>query len=316
MQPERDEREQRRGTAAPRPGRLRPPPAGPAMAGRRPARAQLRHQLRGGLGARRSPTAMADDEVTLTEVASPIVPRGTRRPRPPASMFEYGSRVGFWRLYRIFTERDLQPTDLRLRLALERNPEAAAAIREARLRLLLPRLALGRALPPDRRRGDAPHPPRHRLARDDRRRAPAGLVLPLRPERQHAPPAGSRKAASSTTSTPTTTSCPIGAGIGERRPHLVVPYSLTNNDGQFARGGFRHRRRLLRSSCATPSTCSMRRARWRRKMMSVGLHCRADRPSGARRGPGPLPRLRRRASTTSGSRAASTSRSTGTRTIP
>ena len=47
------------------------------------------------------------------------------------SMFEYGSRVGVWRLLRLFQERGLPMTVFGCALALERNPEAAAAIRAA-----------------------------------------------------------------------------------------------------------------------------------------------------------------------------------------
>ena len=46
------------------------------------------------------------------------------------SMFEYGSRVGFWRLLRLFRERGLPLTVFGCALALERNPAVAAAIRE------------------------------------------------------------------------------------------------------------------------------------------------------------------------------------------
>ena len=46
-------------------------------------------------------------------------------------MFEYGSRVGFWRLHRLFQERGLPLTVFGCALALEANPEAAAAIRAA-----------------------------------------------------------------------------------------------------------------------------------------------------------------------------------------
>jgi peptidoglycan/xylan/chitin deacetylase (PgdA/CDA1 family) len=41
-------------------------------------------------------------------------------------MFEYGSRVGFWRLHRLFQERNLPVTIFGCALALERNPPAAA----------------------------------------------------------------------------------------------------------------------------------------------------------------------------------------------
>ena len=47
------------------------------------------------------------------------------------SMFEYGSRVGFWRLLRLFQERGLPLTMFACALALERNPEIANAIRES-----------------------------------------------------------------------------------------------------------------------------------------------------------------------------------------
>ena len=47
------------------------------------------------------------------------------------SMFQYGSRVGFWRLHRLFTERSLPCTVFAVARALERTPQAVAAIREA-----------------------------------------------------------------------------------------------------------------------------------------------------------------------------------------
>jgi allantoinase len=48
------------------------------------------------------------------------------------SLYEYGSRAGFWRLWRIFTERRLPVTVFAVATALARNPEAVAAMREAR----------------------------------------------------------------------------------------------------------------------------------------------------------------------------------------
>ena len=47
------------------------------------------------------------------------------------SVYEYGSRAGFWRLMRIFKERGIPITVFGAALALERNPEAARAIRDA-----------------------------------------------------------------------------------------------------------------------------------------------------------------------------------------
>ncbi|MBV8699721.1 MAG: allantoinase PuuE [Bradyrhizobium sp.] len=47
------------------------------------------------------------------------------------SMFEYGSRAGFWRLWRMFSERKLKTTVFGVATALIRNPEAVAAMQEA-----------------------------------------------------------------------------------------------------------------------------------------------------------------------------------------
>ena len=47
------------------------------------------------------------------------------------SMYEYGSRVGFWRLHRMFLARDLPVTVYAVGRALERNPAAGIAMDEA-----------------------------------------------------------------------------------------------------------------------------------------------------------------------------------------
>jgi putative urate catabolism protein len=47
------------------------------------------------------------------------------------SMFEYGSRAGFWRLWRIFTARKIPVTVFGVATALARNPQIVAAMRQA-----------------------------------------------------------------------------------------------------------------------------------------------------------------------------------------
>lgn len=47
------------------------------------------------------------------------------------SMYEYGSRAGFWRLWRLFTARRLPVTVFAVAQALRRNPAAVAAMRAA-----------------------------------------------------------------------------------------------------------------------------------------------------------------------------------------
>jgi putative urate catabolism protein len=47
------------------------------------------------------------------------------------SIYEYGSRTGFWRVWRMFTDRKLPVTVFGVATALRRNPEAVAAMKEA-----------------------------------------------------------------------------------------------------------------------------------------------------------------------------------------
>jgi len=67
-------------------------------------------------------------ESALTEVATARVPMGDRD-LAAESMYEYGSRAGFWRLARLFRDRELPLTVFACALALERNLEIAAFIR-------------------------------------------------------------------------------------------------------------------------------------------------------------------------------------------
>ena len=47
------------------------------------------------------------------------------------SLYEYGSRAGFWRLHRLFTGRGIPVTVYAIAMALERNPAAVTAMVEA-----------------------------------------------------------------------------------------------------------------------------------------------------------------------------------------
>lgn len=73
------------------------------------------------------------DKDNLTEAAlTEVGPQGLKgRDLAAESQFEYGSRVGFWRIHRIFQERGLPLTVFACALALERNLPAAKAIRDA-----------------------------------------------------------------------------------------------------------------------------------------------------------------------------------------
>lgn len=69
----------------------------------------------------------AASETFLSEIVG-AVPYEGRRHMSMESLYEYGSRAGFWRLMRLFEKRDLPVTMFAVAMALERNREAAAAM--------------------------------------------------------------------------------------------------------------------------------------------------------------------------------------------
>lgn len=69
-------------------------------------------------------------EGSSAEALQSPVPKG-ERDLAMEGMFEFGSRVGFWRIMRLFRKRGLNMTIFACALALERHPPAAAAIKEA-----------------------------------------------------------------------------------------------------------------------------------------------------------------------------------------
>lgn len=75
------------------------------------------------------PDGDVESEARGTEVTASPVPAGTRD-LAAESMFEYGSRIGVWRLARLFQERDMPLTVFGCALAIERNPAVAQWIRD------------------------------------------------------------------------------------------------------------------------------------------------------------------------------------------
>lgn len=66
-------------------------------------------------------------EAFLSEIVN-AQPLPGQRHMNMESLYEYGSRAGFWRLHRLFTDRGLPVTVFGVAMALERNPEAVAAM--------------------------------------------------------------------------------------------------------------------------------------------------------------------------------------------
>jgi putative urate catabolism protein len=66
-------------------------------------------------------------ETFLSEIIGAAAFEG-RRHMSMESLYEYGSRAGFWRLMRLFQDRGLPVTMFAVGMALERNPDAARAM--------------------------------------------------------------------------------------------------------------------------------------------------------------------------------------------
>ena len=72
----------------------------------------------------------AASEAFLSEIVGAAAWPGQRHMNME-SIYEYGSRSGFWRLWRLFTERNMPVTVFGVATALQKNPEAVAAMLEA-----------------------------------------------------------------------------------------------------------------------------------------------------------------------------------------
>jgi len=208
-------------------------------------------------------------EAALTESGGITDVRG--RDLAAEGMFEYGSRVGFWRVLRLFEERGLPLTVFGCAQALERNPAAAAAIRKAGFDV-------------------CSHGWRwikhYELGEDEERRhidmAVASLTKTI----------GERPLGWYCRSTPSVNTrrllveeggflydsdayndeLPYWVRVHER-PHLVVPYSLTTNDSKFGRGGLFTADDYF-TFVKDGFDLLYREGRTRPKMMSLGLHLR------------------------------------------
>jgi putative urate catabolism protein len=206
-------------------------------------------------------------EVRHTEAPDAVV-KG--RDLAAESMFEYGSRVGFWRLMRLFQARGLPLTIFGCALAIERHPPAAAAIRASGFDV-------------------CSHGWRwvkhYELSADE--------------EREHIRKA-IRSFETSLGERPVGWYCRYGPSVNTRqliveeggflydsdyygdelpfwksvggKPHLIVPYSLTNNDGKFA--GWTGTADDWFAFVRDAFDMLYREGATQPKMMSVGLHMR------------------------------------------
>jgi len=188
------------------------------------------------------------------------------------SLYEYGSRAGFWRLWRMFTERGMTLTVYGVALAMARNPEAVAAMKEADWEI-------------------ASHGLRwleyKDFSKEEERRHIAECV------RLHTEVTGSRPLGiyQGKPSANTLNLVMEEGGFvysadsyadelpyyveGPKGPHLIVPYTLDANDMRFATPqGFNSGDQFYTYLKDSFDVLMAEGAAGSPKMMSIGLHCR------------------------------------------
>ena len=215
-------------------------------------------------------------EAFVTE--EPVAPYDRARNLNVESQYEYGSRAGFWRLHRLFTERGLAVTVFGTAMALARNIDAVAAMKEAGWEIAshgyrwINYQDLGPAVERDHLRraielhervtGERPLGwYQGRTSRSSRRflAEDGGFVYDADSFADDLP----------------------FWVYGFGRPQLVVPYTLDNNDVRFTHpygyGGMNFSEYLIGAL-----EFLLKEGATKPKMMSVGLHCRlAGRPGRA-----------------------------------
>jgi allantoinase len=172
-------------------------------------------------------------EATLTDAGASDMGVGGRD-LAAESMFEYGSRVGFWRLHRLFAERNVPLTVSASALALERNRAAARAIADAGHDLL----CHGWRWVNQYHLTEAEEREHIRLAvkslTETVGRRPLGWYCRYSPSLQ------TRRLLVEEggflyDSNSYADELPYWVQVGDK-PHLVVPHTFTNNDNKFGRG--------------------------------------------------------------------------------
>jgi len=176
----------------------------------------------------------------LTESASIDPGMLGRRDLGAESMFEFGSRVGWWRLHRIFTKHRVPVTLFACAKALEANPPAADAIRATDWDIC----------------GHGYRWIKHfELDEAEERRQIAATVALIRETTgkptlgwycRYAPSENTRRIVAEQggflyDSDAYNDELPYWVRVPEadgEKPHLVVPYTLSTNDVKFGRGVF------------------------------------------------------------------------------
>ena len=210
-------------------------------------------------------------EVSLTEIPASPLPAG-ERDLAAESMFEYGSRAGFWRIMRVFAERQLPMTIFGCALALERNPAAAQAI-----------VAVGHDICCHGWRwvehfklGEAEE--RHHIRRAIESLERTVGARPLGWYCRYGPSVDTRRLLVEEggflyDSDAYNDDLPYYVQEGGR-PHLVVPYTLTNNDMKYGTSVFATGEDFFTYCRESFDFLHAEGVAGQPKMMSIGMHMR------------------------------------------
>ena len=196
------------------------------------------------------------------------------------SFFEYGSRVGVWRLLNLFERYGVQTTFYCCAVALERNPEVARAIVER-----------GNEVCGHGYRWQEYHSMDRESELDSIRRTVESLerttgVRPVGWFTRYGPSLNTRELVAGEEgfiydSCSMNDDLPYFVRVNEA-PWLVIPYSFETNDARFWRGGLVSVNDFFEYLKDT-FDCLYEEGQSFPKMMSVGLHCRiTGRPARSR----------------------------------
>ncbi len=209
-------------------------------------------------------------ETFLSEIVN-AVPFENQRHMSMESLYEYGSRVGIWRIFKLFKEKNIPLTLFAVAMALERNPAVAEAA-----------MAAGYEI--------CSHGYRwidYRNVPEDVEREHMAKAVEIIERLTGEPPLGWYTGRTSVNTRPLVVEhggflydsddynddLPFWTKV-EDKPHLVVPYTLDANDMRFASfQGFNCGDQFF-SYLKDTFDAMYEEGNETPRMMSVGLHCR------------------------------------------
>jgi len=216
----------------------------------------------------------AESEQFLSEISD--APAFPARHMSMESIYEYGSRVGVWRILREFERRRLPLTVFGVAMALERNPEVAAALVEQGHEIACHgwRWILYQNV------DEATEREQMRMAVESLRRttgsAPVGWYTGRDSPntRRLVVEHGGFLYDSDYYGDDLPFWTAVTTADGRSHPHLIVPYTLDANDMRFATAsGFANGTQFFEYLRDTFDVLYAEGAE-RPKMMSIGMHCR------------------------------------------